>query len=67
MLRLVLRKMTMSIPIGHMIYWSGVITDKKKFVCPGSGCTAQVTCANLDEDLQDMKVVPHYRIYGRHI
>ncbi|WP_197075726.1 hypothetical protein [Salinivibrio sp. KP-1] len=27
---------------------------------------AQVTCANLDEDLQDMKVVPHYRIYGTH-
>lgn len=48
------------------LYWSGIITDKKKFVCPGSKCTAQVTCANLDEDLQNMKVVPHYRIYGSH-
>lgn len=48
------------------LYWSGAITDKKKFICPGSGCMAQVTCANLDEDLQDMKVVPHYRIYGEH-
>lgn len=48
------------------LYWSGVITDKKNFLCPGTDCTAQVTCANLDEDLQDMKVVPHYRIYGDH-
>ncbi|WMC12098.1 hypothetical protein PU634_06965 [Oceanimonas pelagia] len=48
------------------LYWSGIITDKKKFICPGTDCTAQVTCANLDEDLQDMKVVPHYRIYGKH-
>lgn len=48
------------------LYWSGTITDKKKFICPGSSCMAQVTCANLDEDLQDMKVVPHYRIYGTH-
>ncbi len=48
------------------LYWSGVITDKKKFLCPGTDCTAQVTCANLDEDLLDMKVVPHYRIYGEH-
>jgi hypothetical protein len=48
------------------LYWSGLITDKKKFLCPGSDCTAQVTCANLDEDVQDMKVVPHFRIYGSH-
>ncbi|KRV73400.1 hypothetical protein P3W55_11245 [Pseudomonas citronellolis] len=48
------------------LYWSGVITDKRRFLCPGSNCTAQVTCANLDEDLQDMKVVPHFRIYGQH-
>lgn len=48
------------------LYWSGLITDKKKFLCPGSDCTAQVTFANLDEDVQDMKVVPHFRIYGPH-
>lgn len=48
------------------LYWSGLINDKKKFLCPGSDCTAQVTCANLDEDVQDMKVVPHFRIYGSH-
>lgn len=48
------------------LYWSGAITDKKKFICPGSGCMAQVTCANLDADIQDMKVVPHFKIYGDH-
>lgn len=47
-------------------YWSGLIKDKKKFLCPGTDCTARVTCANLDEDVQDMKVVPHFRIYGSH-
>jgi hypothetical protein len=35
-------------------------------MCPGTDCTAQVTCANLDEDVQDMKVVPHFRVYGSH-
>lgn len=48
------------------LYWSGLITDKKKFLCPGTDCFAQVTCANLDEDVQDMKVVPHFRVYGSH-
>lgn len=48
------------------LYWSGLITDKKKFLCPGTDCSAQVTCANLDEDVQDMKVVPHFRVYGSH-
>ncbi|MFG0588421.1 hypothetical protein ACF8D3_10380 [Acinetobacter sp. YQ_14] len=47
-------------------YWSGLIKDKKKFLCPGTYCSAQVTCANLDEDVQDMKMVPHFRIYGSH-
>lgn len=47
-------------------YWSGLIKDKKKFLCPGTCCSAQVTCANLDEDVQDMKMVPHFRIYGSH-
>lgn len=48
------------------LYWSGVITDKHNFLCPGANCDAQVTCANLTEDLQNMKVVPHYRVYGKH-
>lgn len=26
---------------------------------------AQVTCANLTEELQSMRVVPHYRVYGK--
>ena len=48
------------------LYWSGLIKDKKKFLCPGADCSAQVTCANLDEDVQDMRVVPHFRVYGSH-
>ncbi|PQQ29211.1 MULTISPECIES: hypothetical protein [Photorhabdus] len=48
------------------LYWSGLITNKKLFICPGEDCSAQVTCANLDEDMQNMRVVPHYRIYGKH-
>lgn len=47
------------------LYWSGVITDKRKFLCPGTNCMAQVTCANLTEELQSMRVVPHYRVYGK--
>lgn len=48
------------------LFWSGLITDKRKFLCPGSECEAKVTCANLDVDVQDMKVVPHYKTYGSH-
>lgn len=47
-------------------YWSGLITNKKAFICPGENCQAQVTCANIDEDTQKMKVVPHFRVYGEH-
>ena len=48
------------------LYWSGTITDKKKFMCPGTDCYAQVTCANLYEEIHNMKVAPHYRVYGGH-
>jgi len=48
------------------LYWSGVIKDNHAFVCPGTDCLAQVTCANLYVESQNMKVVPHFRIYGKH-
>lgn len=48
------------------LYWSGLIKDKRKFICPGTDCFAQVTCANLEKDVQDMKVVPHFKVYGSH-
>lgn len=48
------------------LFWSGVITSKRAFVCPGADCAAQVTCANLDKDVQNMRVVPHFKIYGIH-
>ncbi|CNF87156.1 Uncharacterised protein [Yersinia enterocolitica] len=47
------------------LYWSGVITNPRAFMCPGSGCTAQVTCANLTEEQQNIKMVVHYRTYGK--
>ncbi|WP_343553129.1 hypothetical protein [Pantoea sp.] len=50
----------------YEFYWSGLITNKKAFVCPGDSCKAQVTCANIDEETQNMRVVPHFRIYGEH-
>ena len=48
------------------LYWAGIIKSKKNFQCPGTNCCAQVTCANLDKDLQSMKVVPHFKVYGSH-
>lgn len=48
------------------LYWSGVITNKRAFVCPAADCSAQVTCANLDKDVQNMRVVPHFKVYGTH-
>ncbi|CAM3557764.1 hypothetical protein ABLA30_20965 [Xenorhabdus nematophila] len=47
-------------------FWAGILKDKKSFICPGKNCDAQVTCANLDEESQNMRVVPHYRVYGKH-
>ena len=47
-------------------YWTEIIKDKKGFECPGDNCSAQITCANLDEDRQNMRMVPHYRVYGDH-
>ncbi len=48
------------------LFWAGVITNKRAFVCPGADCAAQVTCANLDKDVQSMRVVPHFKVYGEH-
>ncbi|MFP1730218.1 hypothetical protein ACLEC0_12135 [Lonsdalea quercina] len=48
------------------LYWSGIIKDNHAFVCPGTDCQAQVTSANLYVESQDMKVVPHFRVYGKH-
>ncbi|MGE6995243.1 hypothetical protein ACQKIK_17790 [Pseudomonas sp. NPDC047961] len=47
------------------LYWAGLIADKQAFLCPGTDCTAQVTCCNIDKDAQNMRVVPHFRIMGK--
>lgn len=46
-------------------FWSDRIKDKTAFLCPGTNCSAKVTCANMDKDTQDMKVIVHYRIIGK--
>ncbi|EPS3610741.1 hypothetical protein ACVELR_003564, partial [Vibrio cholerae] len=50
----------------YELFWSGMLEDKRAFICPGTNCTASVTCANLDKDTSSLKVVPHYRIFGDH-
>lgn len=47
------------------LYWAGLIADKQAFLCPGTDCTAQVTCCNIDKNAQNMRVIPHFRIYGK--
>ncbi|MFM4726691.1 hypothetical protein ACEUDQ_06550 [Aeromonas caviae] len=47
------------------LYWAGLIADKQAFLCPGTDCTAQVTCCNIDKNTQNMRVIPHFRIYGK--
>lgn len=48
------------------LFWAGIIKNKQGFICPGTKCYAKITCANIDKDHQNMKVVPHFRIYGSH-
>ncbi len=50
----------------YELYWSGMLDDKRAFFCPGTNCSASVTCANLDKDTHSLKVVPHFRVFGIH-
>ncbi|MBM4950742.1 hypothetical protein HYO33_22740 [Vibrio parahaemolyticus] len=50
----------------YELYWSGMLEDKRAFLCPGTNCSANVTCANLDKDTSSLKVVPHFRVFGSH-
>lgn len=50
----------------YELFWAGIIDDKRAFRCPGESCSAQITCANLDVIEQDLKVQPHFRLYGQH-
>ncbi|MDN3699179.1 hypothetical protein QWY97_17790 [Vibrio cortegadensis] len=50
----------------YELYWSGMLEDKRAFLCPGTNCSASVTCANLDKDTNSLKVVPHFRVFGSH-
>ncbi|WP_094606861.1 hypothetical protein SPSIL_014000 [Sporomusa silvacetica DSM 10669] len=48
------------------LYWSGVITDKKNFQCPSPGCSAQLTCANIDKPRYAMKRRPYFTPRDEH-
>lgn len=50
----------------YELFWAGIIYDKRAFRCPGEGCSAQITCANMDVIEHDLKVQPHFRLYGQH-
>ncbi len=48
----------------YELFWSGVIKDKQKFICPF--CEANMTCINLDAEEQNWIVHPHFRGRPRH-
>ncbi len=48
------------------LYWIGIIKDKHNFECPDPNCNAQITCANLDKPIFEIKNVPHFKVYGQH-
>jgi len=50
----------------HELFWANLIFDKRAFRCPGTGCSAQVTCANMDKVEMDMKQQPHFRVIEAH-
>ncbi len=50
----------------YELYSEGLITDKKAFICTGNDCEAQITCTNIDREKEDMKQLPHFRVYGEH-
>ena len=48
------------------LFWSGAITDKKNFQCPSPGCSAQLTCANIDKPRYAMKKRPYFTTKDKH-
>lgn len=57
---------TLTAERAYELFWAGTIDDKRAFQCPADGCAAQITCANLDVIEQDLKLQPHFRLYGEH-
>ncbi|AFL99271.1 hypothetical protein Desde_0826 [Desulfitobacterium dehalogenans ATCC 51507] len=50
----------------YELFWEGVIKDKRNFECPAQNCKAQITCSNIDKQIEEMKNTPHFRVYGEH-
>lgn len=50
----------------YELYWEEIIQDKRNFQCPDPDCDAQITCAGLELSREEMKKIPHFRLYGKH-
>lgn len=46
--------------IAYDYYWQGKLIDKHQFICPGDNCQAQITCACMDIEEQDLKKNPYF-------
>lgn len=48
--------------VAYDLYWSGKLTDQRKFTCPGDNCGVQVTCACMTIVEQDLKKSPYFTV-----
>lgn len=47
------------------LWLEGVIKDKRAFICTGEGCSAGVTCKNMDSYPESRKMIPHFIMSSR--
>ncbi len=50
--------------LAESYYKMGLISDKRKFVCIGKGCSCRITCANMDNPKR--KLDPYFRTVEEH-
>ena len=43
----------------------GIISNKKAFICEAFGCSARITCKNMDIPIGQQKVISHYIMSSR--
>lgn len=49
-----------------LYFQQGTITDKRRFVCVGSGCGCLIICVNIDKPISQRKVDPYFRTVEPH-
>lgn len=47
-------------------FQAGVIFNKRKFICIGTGCGCFITCVNMDKPKSKRKVDPYFRTVEEH-